>query len=228
MRIPYIIISRNAFYIKRRIFYLTNVISGAYNSRQIAWQKEATMKNKFETREDQIRNQDDKKGDFFELFVQGEGLHDIQIMTISSHSKISDIIAAADTQKFQNKEDKSSLIFIENEDDPLDASSTLKSNGIKHHGRIHIHRCRKIVVTVNFNGSQRSKDFPPSVTINRVQSWAVSKKAFDLSDIDATEHALQICGSATRPDIELHLGDFVAFPDCAICFDLVPKKRVEG
>ncbi len=66
------------------------------------------------------------------------------------------------------------------------------------------------------------------MAISRVKSWAVSEHAFNLSEIDATEHALQICDSTIRPDEELHLGSFATFPVCTICFDLVPKKRVEG
>jgi hypothetical protein len=56
----------------------------------------------------------------------------------------------------------------------------------------------------------------------------VGKDGFNLPEIDATEHALQVCGSATRPDADTHIGALVSAQGCALCFDLVAKRRVEG
>ncbi|MFY9554815.1 MAG: hypothetical protein WAV47_08895, partial [Blastocatellia bacterium] len=65
-----------------------------------------------------------------------------------------------------------------------------------------------------------------STSVRKVKRWA--DEEFKLKGVDATEHALQLCGSSTRPDEDVHIGSLVKFPDCKICFDLVPKKRVEG
>jgi hypothetical protein len=64
------------------------------------------------------------------------------------------------------------------------------------------------------------------MTVHRVKQWAVHE--FGLSKVDATEHVLQLCGSTTRPDEDTHLGALVQYPECRLCFDLVPKQRVEG
>ena len=45
---------------------------------------------------------------------------------------------------------------------------------------------------------------------------------------DAVEHVLQISGSASRPDEDVHLGTLTRAPVCSVSFDLVPKRRVEG
>ncbi len=102
----------------------------------------------------------------------------------------------------------------------------MKKLGIKNRERIHIHRCRKIKVSVNFNGKEAAESFPPSKTIAKVKRWA--DKQFGIEGVDATEHALQICGTAKRPDEDTHLGTLVRSRNCEVCFDLVPKKRVEG
>ncbi len=81
-------------------------------------------------------------------------------------------------------------------------------------------------MTVNFNGEHKSHPFTPSKTVGKVKKWADDK--FGLKGVDATEHALQICATTTRPDEDVHIGSLVRFPDCKLCFDLVPKKRVEG
>ncbi|MCZ7600609.1 MAG: hypothetical protein M5U09_26750 [Gammaproteobacteria bacterium] len=107
-------------------------------------------------------------------------------------------------------------------------NARLDAVGIVHRGRVHVHRCRRVAVSVNFNGDTTGEDFPPSATVGRVKKWAVSKKAFNLQSVDATEHVLQMCNSSTRPDEDVHIGTLVTAPDCRLCFDLVAKQRVEG
>ena len=79
---------------------------------------------------------------------------------------------------------------------------------------------------MNFNGLTKAQAFSPSATIGKIKRWADDE--FGLKGVDATEHALQICGTSTRPDLDVHVGSLVKHPHCQICFDLVPKKRVEG
>jgi hypothetical protein len=58
-----------------------------------------------------------------------------------------------------------------------------------------------------------------------VKAWAV--REFHLDHKDAAEHVLQLCESAERPsgDTPLHT---LLHGGCALCFNLVPEKRVEG
>ena len=57
--------------------------------------------------------------------------------------------------------------------------------------------------------------------------WA-ALKAFGLSEEDASEHALQIAGTVTRPEPDTHIGTLVHCPDCAIVLDLVAIERING
>ena len=163
------------------------------------------------------------------LFVQGEGIAEIQLMRISEQSALRELIeklpVLAAVQASGSKADDF-IFLLEDSDRELDSGKTIKQLGINNRDRIHIHRCRKIKVTVNFNGREASDPFPPSKTIAKVKRWA--DKEFKIDDVDATEHALQICGTATRPDEDAHLGSLAGRPNCGVCFDLVPKKRVEG
>lgn len=42
------------------------------------------------------------------------------------------------------------------------------------------------------------------------------------------EHVLQICNSTKRPPSDTPLHELVDGHGCALCFDFVPEKRVEG
>ena len=162
-----------------------------------------------------------------EVFVQGEGFAEIELFRVPRDSKVGDLLSSFASEA-ANKGETPAILLLESGEEALEATADIDSAGILHRSRIHIHRCKKIAVTVNFNGKSTPHEFAPSVPIKRVHQWAVGEKVFNLSAVDATEHALQVCNSTIRPDEDIHIGTLTKFPDCSICFDLVPKKRVEG
>jgi hypothetical protein len=162
-----------------------------------------------------------------ELFLQGEGIPEIRLLKVASDLTVKELIeqAKAHSANLPPGNEKFFLL-LENSDEELPLNSTLKEAGIQHRHRIHCHRCRKIEITVNFNGESKSHHFSPANTVAKVKAWADDK--FDLKGKDATEHVLQLCDSNVRPNEDTHIGSLVHFPNCTLCFDLVPKKRVEG
>lgn len=162
-----------------------------------------------------------------EVFLQGEGVSEIQLIRVSPDCTVREFIekAKAHSSNLQLG-DVEAFLMLEDAEHELNLDATLKQAGIGHRHRVHCHRCRRIEVTVNFNGASKSHSFPPSMTVGKVKHWADDQ--FGLKGVDATEHALQICGTNTRPDEDTHIGSLIHFPNCKICFDLVPKKRVEG
>lgn len=160
-----------------------------------------------------------------EVFIQGEGLPDTALVEVAEGCRIRDVVDAARAKGLDACE-RESAVFFEDSDESIDPERTLEDAGVGHRKRLHVHRCRKVAVTVNFNERQAEREFPPSATIKRVKAWAA--REFDLSKVDASEHALQVCGSPERPDEDQHLGCLVARPGCSVCFDLVAKQRVEG
>jgi len=163
-----------------------------------------------------------------ELFLQGEGIQDIALVRVPRDGTARDIIEAARAHGLSAPDVAKALVLVEDAEEPLAPDAPLEAAGIGHRGRVHVHRCRRVEVTVNFNADQKSEAFPPSATMARVKKWAVGKRGFDLTSIDATEHLLQVCGSTSRPDEDVHIGTLVEVPACELCFDLVAKQRVEG
>lgn len=166
-----------------------------------------------------------------EIFVQGERIPEIILLRVPGNGTVRDILKSAETQGIHFAGDeRSQVILVEDQETELSPDLSLEEAHIGHRSRVHIHRCHRIEVTVNFNAAQKTRAFPPSATVERVKRWAVglAPEGFGLQGIDATEHLLQLCHSTTRPDEDTHIGALVTFPDCGLCFDLVPKVRVEG
>jgi len=166
--------------------------------------------------------------DEIELFLQGEGITEIALVRVPRNGTVRDIIEAARAHGLTTPEGAELLVLIEDAEEPLAPDASLELSGISNRGRVHVHRCRRVVVSVNFNADQKAEEFPPSATVGRVKRWAVGKKGFDLQGVDATEHLLQLCNSTVRPDEDVHIGTLVTVPNCGLCFDLVAKQRVEG
>jgi hypothetical protein len=164
-----------------------------------------------------------------EIFVQGEGIPEITLLRVPDNGTVRDILTSAEAQGVRFAGDEHSLvILVEDQETELSLDLSLEDARIRHRSRVHVHRCHQLEVTINFNARQKARALPPSATVERVKRWAVWPKGFDLPSIDATEHLLQLCHSTARPDEDIHIGSLVAFPNCGLCFDLVPKIRVEG
>lgn len=165
-----------------------------------------------------------------ELFIQGEGLGGIRLIKADPDSTFRQIIAGLAAEAgggFAAAMDRGQLtVMLEDSDKEVSTNISLRKAGVRSRQRMHIHRCRKVKVSVNFNGETAVDDFPPSTTVGKVKKWADRK--FDIDKVDATEHALQQCGTPDRPDEDIHIGTLTNNTSCSVCFDLVPKKRVEG
>ena len=163
-----------------------------------------------------------------QVFIQGEGVREIRVLELPAQATVRDLVAAAASQGFPAAADGKGTVFVEDADDVVPPGATLAAAGIHDQGSVHVHRCKKVAVTVHFNGVEKSQAFAPGTTVHRVKQWAVGKKAFDLAPVDAAEHVLQVTGGTERPDEDVHVGTLVQSPNCALAFDLVAKVRVEG
>lgn len=160
-----------------------------------------------------------------QLFLQFEGNRRIELIEIDPDVPIREIIVAAIRAGMPDDYRSEAVVFGNEHEEPLDVATTLTAAGIRDKHRVHVHRCRRVEVTLHFNDVIVVQSFPPSTTIERVKRFFVQK--INMSAVDATEHVLQLCGSTDRPEPDQHLGAQVSC-SCSLCFDLVPIKRVEG
>lgn len=119
-----------------------------------------------------------------------------------------------------------SFVFVDEAEQHLHREGKQLVSGAKHGMRVHVARCHRIKTTVNFLDKTVERGFPPGARLRGVKAWAV--REFHLDHKDAAEHVLQICNSNDRPSSDKPLHALVHGHDCAVCFDLVPEKRVEG
>jgi hypothetical protein len=160
-----------------------------------------------------------------QLFLQFEGSRGIELIEVDSDAPGREILVAAVRAGFAEQHLDVAQVFGPDDETPLNLEISIREQGIHHKHRVHVHRCRKIEVTLHFNDLTKVKHFPPSATIDHVKKWFVH--AIDMSPVDATEHVLQLFGSSDRPEPDTQIGMLVS-GCCELGFNLVPIKRVEG
>jgi hypothetical protein len=122
--------------------------------------------------------------------------------------------------------DKDWSVFVDEADEPLKPGHKDALEGLKTGARIHVTRCKKVKVTVHFQDKTIDRAFPPGARVRAVKQWAV--RELKINPTDAGEHVLQLCNSTKQPPTDTPLAELTDGRTCAVCFDLVPAKRVEG
>ncbi len=168
---------------------------------------------------------------FINVFVQTENSSEILTGRAAPIHSLGQFLETLDCP---GAKQEGALLYLEDGyaclDDALRLEDLLplcKDNNAFEPLRIHVSRCKKVEVEVRFNGQRATRSFLPGATIARVHHWA-ARRAFEMSACDAAEHVLQLHGSDTQPDRDVHIGSLTSCSECAVSFDLVPRKRVEG
>ena len=159
-----------------------------------------------------------------DIFYQGEGLREIEHLETDDGGTFGELKTILAGKHGLGSE---VLIFLEDAEEPVSDEVTLAACAQRTGIKAHVHRCRKIDVTVTFNGRAVEKKFGPGTTVARVKHWAAVER-FGMTPEEAGEHVLQISGSQTRPAPGTHIGALTNPPACRLAFDLVPDQRVNG
>ena len=161
-----------------------------------------------------------------EVLLQGECIPEIQLVEVSADVTVKDLLEVAAKCR-EEKIEGDFFVFLEGSADPIADGEKLLESKDRQPVPLHVHRCRRVLVTVTFNGVSKGHEFAPGTTVADVKKFAATRE-FGMKPVDAAEHVLQFAGSTERPEPETHVGALVSYPDCCISFDLVPHKRVEG
>lgn len=156
------------------------------------------------------------------IFLQSELLSDIEVIEVESDGGHAELRAVC-LAKVNMEPDEEVFIFLEDEDDE---HALEKLNKVDEGLRIQLHRLKSIDVIVRYANRDVRRSFRPSSTVGRVKKWATHE--LGVAPSDAAELMLQIRGTDSRPDADIHIGTLIKAPEHTLEFDLVPSPRVNG
>ncbi len=151
--------------------------------------------------------------------------HIAQVSIIEADPKHTIEVIQAEVRRRHGGEE-TLLVFLEDSDEPLEATVVVEELAKKGPVKVHLHRCRHVEVAVTYNGKTVKHPFGPGTTIARIKRWAAEK--LGIGPGDASELLLQIHGTTDRPSLSTHVGTLVKCPHCAIAFDFVTNVKVNG
>lgn len=152
-----------------------------------------------------------------EIYVHRSAEERIEIREIKPTATVGEATDARDDEH----------VWLEETEAEVDTTATIAQAGLRHRSHVHVNRCKRVKASVTFNGVTKEREFHVSTRVERVFDWAVSKRGFNLTPTDATEHTLQVTGTTIQPDPGDHIGSFVT-EHCTVLFGLVAKIRNEG
>jgi hypothetical protein len=160
-----------------------------------------------------------------QIYVHGENNREPKLIEISE--KISEVeIIEIYKDEFDAKHHEEVIeIFLEDEETLPFKNGHGPQHEFKKRSHIHCHRCKKITVTVFYNGDDKPVQFPPSVTAKVILKKAVS--LFGIKEEDSSEYLLKL-EDATILQPSDHIGSFAAYPQCQVKLFLTPTKPVQG
>jgi hypothetical protein len=141
----------------------------------------------------------------------------LTLETIDDSTTIADLAEAAGVDD--------AIGWLEDTDDPID-SDTKAAVVVGDNGHLHVNRCRRVEVTINFAGRTKTHAFAPGTTVGRVRRWAIGDGGFDLPQKERPKHEVGICGTGVIADRNDHIGTLAT--NCQLCLDLAPKDRFQG
>lgn len=162
------------------------------------------------------------------IVLQREGAAQVLVGDVKSQQTVDEALKELGVTHIEQD-----LLHAEDHDGPLELKTPVqalvlgKGEGGPALVRLHQGRCQRVSVNVTFNGVTKSRDFPPVTRVGHVHKWA-THNAFEMSPRDAAEHVLELEGGDERPDSDAQIGTLTDGTLCAVAFDLVPFKRVEG
>jgi len=163
-----------------------------------------------------------------QIYLHGEGLKEAKFIEISSEMMISEIVKEFEviTGVASTKEAPVEC-YLDDDDNPLDKSSTAGSKKIEKRSHIHCHRCKKVEVVVMYNGREEKFSFPPQTKAEKVFKKAI--KELKISASEASNLVLRL-GNAQGEILQDddRIGSFVNYPACHLSLYLTPKKQVQG
>lgn len=159
-----------------------------------------------------------------DIFYQGEGITALEHIEIGNHESFGTLCALIGEKHGLGGD---ACLFIEDEAEPIADELPVASRAGRAGVKVHIHRCRKVTVTVHFKDKSVHDTIAPGTTVARVKQWAAIHQ-FRMTEEEASHHHLQLAGTTVQPDPGTHIGTLVTSDKCAVEFDLVSTPKVNG
>jgi hypothetical protein len=151
------------------------------------------------------------------IHVHGDDTEGVVTIDDVGQKKVSDLCAHEDE-----------WIWVLDEDAPLDPETPLAELVASHRIELVKHRCRKINVTVSYNGLEAVFRVPPALKIRALVRKSLKVPEFEIDPSSAADLELRLPGTEEGLDSSLPIGRFVGNGKCELALNLVSAIKHAG
>lgn len=151
------------------------------------------------------------------IHLHGDAKEGVGTIDLSKHATVADLL-----------EDADEMVWIIDEDEPLEPSTLLAELSASRRHELVKHRCKKVNVSVTYNGIESVIRVTPARKIRAVIKKAIKVPEFAIDPSSASDLELRLPGSDEGLDSSLPVGRLVTNGRCEIALDLVPASRHAG
>jgi hypothetical protein len=137
----------------------------------------------------------------------------IELVEVDDDAKVNDIV--------ERTVGKGGQAWLQDVEAPLPGGRKV-SQVVPSLGHVHVSDCKRVQVTVRYNGS-KTRAFSPAATIQSVFEWAANQ----LTETERPKHELGVCNGDKIAERTAHVGT-LAGDACELCLDLAPADRWQG
>jgi len=151
------------------------------------------------------------------IIVDGEGLMDVEVVFVPQGGTRRDLVLEVAKKTGIGVEE--AILFLEDTDEPLNPDLVIGEDSV---GKVHhVHRARRIEVTVQYQNGAKEKPFSPSTRVQTVLDWAVGPEGFKIDPVIAPEMELALRGETAYLPKQAHIGRYERHPQHGLVLDLV-------
>lgn len=153
-----------------------------------------------------------------EVLTEGEGLADVESVALPAGALAGKLIEAVAAKAGYPATE--ALLFAEDEAEPVATETPMTTELVS--GRVyHVHRARKVDVSVSYKADSKNKGFPPSSRFQTILDWVTGPDGFAIDPAIAPEMELAIHGETTPLPKSAHIGRYVNHPENTLALDLI-------
>jgi hypothetical protein len=160
-----------------------------------------------------------------QVYVHAENVREPKLIEVHEKATSEELIIIYQQEYPDTGTLEEIVLFFEDEEEPRFKGHPDEHKGPGKRSHIHFHRCKKIEVTVFYNGEDKIFQYSPATTIKKIKSKAIH--SFGIKESDAGDYLIKLEDGTVLQAAD-HIGSFVGSPRCHIKLFLTATKPVQG
>jgi hypothetical protein len=161
-----------------------------------------------------------------QVFVSSNGGIKSLTLEVEASAMIGKLMQKAYPEMKNNSDFKEdSEVYLANQEDDLDKGKTLEACGVKNGDSLFIGKCKKVNVSVNYEGRTFSLVTSPSIQLRVLKSKVAEHFGMDPEEVSEFQFLLN---EEIIDNLKIMIGSLMVYPNCSIELVFAPKKDING